>query len=69
MLCGQMSEYDVEFNVPSQTLECGIVKYTTVNSRGRIEHKTREVVAEEKIISSQHSLRQYLMARKAVDER
>jgi hypothetical protein len=68
MLCGQMSEYDVEFNFPSQTLECGIVKYTTVNSRGRIEHKTREVVAEEKITSSQHSLRQYLMARKAVDE-
>ena len=25
MLCGQMPEYDVEFNVPSQTLECGIV--------------------------------------------
>jgi hypothetical protein len=57
-----MSEYDVEFNVPSQTLECEIVKYTTVNSRGRIERKTREVVAEEKITSSQHSLRQYLMA-------
>jgi hypothetical protein len=56
MLYGQMPEYDVEFNVPSQTLECGIVKYTTVNSRGRIEHKTREVVAEEKITSSQHSL-------------
>ena len=52
MLCGQMSEYDAGFNVPSQTLECGIVKYTTVNSRGRIEYKTREVVAEEKITSS-----------------
>jgi hypothetical protein len=49
MLCGQMPEYGMEFNVASQTLECGIVKYTTVNSRGRIEHKTREVVAEEKI--------------------
>jgi hypothetical protein len=49
-----MSEYDVEFNVPSQTLESGIVKYTTVNSRGRIEHKTREVVAggEDNIFSA-----------------
>jgi hypothetical protein len=56
MLCGQMPEYDVEFNVPSQTLGCGIVKYSTVNSRGRIEHKTREVVADEKITSSQQSL-------------
>lgn len=62
-----MPEYDVEFNVPSQTLGFGIVKYSTVNSRGRIEHKTREVVAEE-MTSSQQSLRQCLMARKAVDE-
>ena len=64
-----MSEYDAGFNVRSQTIECGIVMYlTAVDSRGRIEHKTREVVVEEKITSSQHSLRQYLMARKAVDE-
>jgi len=35
-----------------QTIECGIVTYTTVNSRGRIEYKTSEVVDEEKITSS-----------------
>jgi hypothetical protein len=38
MLCGQKSEYDAGFNVPSQTIECGIVTYPTVDSRGRIEH-------------------------------
>jgi len=52
MLCGQMVEYDAGFNVPSQTIEYGIVTYTTVNSRGRIEYKTSEVVDEEKITSS-----------------
>jgi hypothetical protein len=43
MLCGQMveyDEYDAGFNVHSQTIEYGIVTYTTVNSRGRIEYKT-----------------------------
>ncbi|MGB7636539.1 MAG: hypothetical protein WCF06_01745 [Nitrososphaeraceae archaeon] len=47
-----MSEYDAGFNVRSQTIECGIVTYLTVNSRGRIEYKTSEVVDEEKITSS-----------------
>jgi hypothetical protein len=52
MLCGQMVEYDAGFNVPSQTIEYGIVTYTAVNSRGRIEYKTSKVVDEEKITSS-----------------
>jgi hypothetical protein len=52
MLCGQMLEYDAGFNAPPQTIERGIVTYTTVDSRGRIEYKTSEVVDEEKITSS-----------------
>ena len=48
----EYDEYDAGFNVHSQTIEYGIVTYTTVNSRGRIEYKTSEVVDEEKITSS-----------------
>lgn len=47
-----MLEYDARFNAPPQTIERGIVTYTTVDSRGRIEYKTSEVVDEEKITSS-----------------
>lgn len=39
MLCGQMLEYDAGFNAPPQTIERGIVTYTTVDSRGKLNIK------------------------------
>lgn len=48
----EYDEYDAGFNASPQTIERGIVTYTTVDSRGRIEYKNSEVVDEEKITSS-----------------